>query len=1172
MEGCYIALSPEEKLFFTRQQVSSSGSTDYAVFEVATCEECGKTALVGIVQNSHLIQASKMGQSVDYYYLAEEENDDIDETDDSVEESQNGQSNKKEYLLCPHCGAIVISDEVDKFPCDCSKSDLIRVKKASNFAIGARCGNCHAGAYRRYYLGNDAATAVLATSLYEELPELEFDSNPVIQSSENMFAKAASVSRKLFQKSARQFLVFSDSRQEAAKFACYLGKSYEEFLRRRGICQIAIAEHDNIVNSGYSVSDFAVKLTNYFTSKKSFAISNTDTSNLTVRSNRNAWVALLNELARYSSSTSLTSLCIIQFHYKGNTDEIVRGISENYNVTENIVRNLLDLLTFEVVKCGAIVTDSDSDINDDDREYIFYSPSQRFIKLLKSPDETRSVISNWMPRTKKGKPGEYHKNNKIYYVCKSLNISEAEAAKFLTHYFEFLHDQNDNPYNMISPNKDDTYVMPLHNFEVLVPGSKNAKWFRCKKCGRISQFNINGHCYSVRCEGIVEEIEPSSVGKDNHFAHLYTSDRMSPLFIKEHTAQLSKKESAEYQEEFVKKSINALSCSTTFEMGVDVGDLETVFLRNVPPLPSNYAQRAGRAGRSINAAAYALTYAKLSSHDLSFYKNPTEMIGGVILPPLFKIDNEKIVRRHIYAVALSMFFSLHDEQYNHNNAEKFINEKGYEQFIGWLNTRPERLKDMLLKSIPDENNLHARIGLDDFGWIEDFSGKEGVFTQLIAEYESNVKNFRDIIAKFIKDKELEKAAKCERKLKIYQNNKLVDFLARGNILPRYGFPVDIVELEQNSSSNSLSKLRLSRDLQVAIAEYAPSSEVIADGHMYTSRYIKKAQIGKDKQEWHTAYIGKCQNPNCGTMNISLVPIPKEGFVCSSCGQKMTKFDFSESIEPKNGFVAEEEIKGVPMSKQERNYKSEDYYIGNTSAKTIDKHYYSFGGVYVKVESTTNDSLMLKSSNVFYVCPKCGYAVAEDESIGDSKVEKDMLGQAPAITMSKSHKSLYGQHFCDNKTLLRRSLHHIFNTDVAKISFSCNTSNYKTMISAMYAILYSICHELNIERKDLKSCLSLKVMNDTHDYSIIIYDAVPGGAGHSRRLVTDDGKLLQMILEKAYQRMTECNCDPSCYNCLRSYDNQKLHDTLDRKLAATFLQQFLGNFSVLEEIDDLNKLF
>lgn len=135
------------------------------------------------------------------------------------------------------------------------------------------------------------------------------------------------------------------------------------------------------------------------------------------------------------------------------------------------------------------------------------------------------------------------------------------------------------------------------------------------------------------------------LSRNNHFAELYFSDRMSPLFIKEHTAQLSKKESASYQEQFIKKEINALSCSTTFEMGVDVGDLETVFLRDVPPLPSNYAQRAGRVGRSINAAAFCLTFAKLSSHDLSFYKEPKKMISGVILPPLFKVDNEKIVMK-----------------------------------------------------------------------------------------------------------------------------------------------------------------------------------------------------------------------------------------------------------------------------------------------------------------------------------------------------------------------------------------------------------------------------------------------------------------------------------------------------------------------------------------------
>lgn len=147
---------------------------------------------------------------------------------------------------------------------------------------------------------------------------------------------------------------------------------------------------------------------------------------------------------------------------------------------------------------------------------------------------------------------------------------------------------------------------------------------------------------------------------------------------------------------------------------------------------------------------------------------------------------------------------------------------------------------MLLRSIPDINNLHDRMGIEDFGWLKDFIGSEGTFTALIREYEGNLVQFDKIIKQYDKEKMRDLAAKCERKKYFYMKNKLIDFLARGNILPRYGFPVDTVELEQNTTAKNIDSLRLSRDLQVAIAEYAPSSEVVADGKLYTSRYIKRA--------------------------------------------------------------------------------------------------------------------------------------------------------------------------------------------------------------------------------------------------------------------------------------------------------------------------------------------
>lgn len=1164
LEGCYMTFNKNQKLFLTRQKNYLYKDKTFAVFEVSICNHCGNIAIVGVIENDFLVQTSRF-DNIKYFYLLDLENNEI--IDDEEIETSDDTNNKgpKRYYLCPECGKIIDLSKQSLSECpNCKSLDLIKIVEATNLESGPRCGNCHRGVYSRLYLGNDAATSVLATALYEELPEYTVvDNDSKINFDSNIFLSAVKKTKNN-NKKIRQFLVFSDSRQEAAKFACYLEKSYQEFLRRRGICQLIKSKHDELIQHEISVLDFVTYLKNLFSSKKTFANNTNDSSNLLAISNNNAWVAILNEIARANSPTSLTSLGILQFEYLGNDRiDIINELSNKYHVTSDNIKNLLNLLIFEIIKVGAICPNDDTDINDNDREYIFYSPSQRVIKKVKAPEEdSNKTISQWSPRNRQGKNDDYYVSAKLYYVMKTLKVDQKEAVNFLNDYFDYLTDEQ-NPYHLRNINNENKYVLRANTLQIKVHGDPKAKWYRCKRCGHISQFSLNHQCTVLRCDGRLEEISTEELVTNNHYANLYFNNKLTPLFIKEHTAQLSKKEGAEYQEKFIKKEINALSCSTTFEMGVDVGDLETVFLRNIPPLPSNYSQRAGRAGRSINAAAYALTYAKLSSHDLSFYRNPIKMISGSIIPPIFKIENEKIARRHIYAIALSKYFSLYPELYNSNHADKFINEKNYKSFIEWLNTKPIDLKDLLIKSLPQNKEFQSQLGIHDFQWLNDFIGNDGVFTNLIKEYEKNIDIFNDFIKEYKDADNLGKASKIQNQLRLYKINQLIEFLARGNILPRYGFPVDTIELEQRTTAKNLDKLRLTRDLQIAIAEYAPSSEIIADGKLYTSRYIKKSLVDKDKKEWQIGYIGRCSNKDCQTINYSITPIGNNNR-CVACGQLLNKMFFDESIDPKSGFATEEQAKEVPLSKQEKNYKSEDFYIGNQQAKLIIKNDFKINNIGVSIESTTNDTLLVRSSTFFYVCNKCGFSYSAEEIAETNKKNKlAITRKARTINIEKTHKNLFGNN-CSNKILNKYYLHHTFNTDVAKINFDYNTSDLKTMQSVMYAILYAFTDELNIERRDVKACLSKTVLNKTNHYSIIIYDAVPGGAGHSRRLVTKDGKMLNRILNKALMNMKDCKCNPSCYNCLRSYDNQKIHDNLDRNLAIEFLQSFEGG-----EIEILN---
>lgn len=1163
LEGAFITLNQDKKLYLTRRNYAEIDGESWKVFEAAVCDDCGRIGVAGKTVHDRLeTAANRYDEEIEVYLLQSQgEKLDLDEDDDAEDEFEIG---KEDYLLCAKCGEIHHESQRTDFLCGHGAGSLVRVRLAEHRGIRneSKCPCCNLGHMKLFYIGYDAATAVLGTELFEQLPEseevLETKKAPVI-ATDNPFAIAAAPKSVVeIKKKKRQFLTFSDSRSEAAYYACYMTSFYQEFLRRRGIWHVIESNRESIGKNPWEISTLIRELTSYFDTNRTFASpGDNGTENLTATSKRQAWIAVLNEMVNARRSTSLVSLGILDFVYKGNSEELMNGVAQMYGQDAGDMKALFDLLVMDVVYGGAL--EGECSLTNDEREYIYYAAHpRRFIKCKESDaDRKKNYLNGWIPRVKEN--GKSFKNGRINRLIKSMGITEEKAKELLSMYWDAV--LIGSPCSL-TPEGDGEYFFTTDKFVVAV-GDETRPIYVCEKCGKTTMVNCKNQCTVLKCDGRLRKVTHESLIESNHFARLYAEKMMSPLHIKEHTAQLGRAEQQKYQEMFVNKAINALSCSTTFEMGVDVGDLETVYLRNMPPSPSNYVQRAGRAGRSIHAAAYSLTYSKLSSHDFTYFEHPERMISGKIGVPLFSISNEKVILRHIFAVALSDFFAHDPEVYNGNNADVLLNQDGYERLTAYLDARPAELKDILLRSIPSD--LHTAMGICDWSWVEKLTGADGALCVAVEDFRKTVKWYEKEFARLKRAGEIQGAAHCERQLKEYRRsqddnrgrNELIEFLVRYNVLPKYGFPVDTVELYQGMDFNQDKKLQMVRDLQLAVAEYAPDAQVVADGKLYTSRYIRKLPQTTG-QDWKEVYIAQCSNPSCMTWNHQKIEPSQEGVRCISCGNMIEKARWEPSIEPRKGFIAEPKPKDVPLRKPDCSYRSEDYYIGDQTRRVMyQKTFRVFDDEKLRMETSTDDSLMVVCNDHFYVCDRCGYAISSTSG----KDEKDFNSFAKSYT--KKHKSPWGKD-CSG-LLKRKALCHSFKTDVVRITFGTSRAkNQSTMLSVMFALLEAVSNVLDIERTDIKGCLHKVRYERSMIYQIVLYDAVAGGAGHVRRLVTDDCGIFQKVIREAISITKGCNCNPSCYNCLRNYYNQTIHDKLNRIEAYSFLEHFCGTATAIPD--------
>ena len=1135
LEGAYVVLGANKELAIAPRDKAFIGGKEFKSYKISVCQYCGHIYIEAKIEDTFLLQKKEYENKGinNFYMLVGDENEElfIDEDDIDDEDEEN------KFNLCGKCGRIEKSNAVNGCMCDCGQEHQVKVielvPKNNVLNKCASCGliNTQASVLRGFYLGQEAAASVIGSSLYEEIPAQAVEVlETVHEIDDEFFGESGSLSVKdiITRRVEKQLLVFSDSRQEAAYFASYFDFTYNNILRRRLFIEALkeIGEYSSA--DGVEINAAAKKLAGLF---EQHQIVDPDSSQ------KEAWKTILYEISS-NDRNSLENIGLISFEYQAVPIKQLGAFKEaDASTIQKILANSFKrdcMFDFPYAK----------DMLKADKEYYIYKGIESTMsKQLSKEENKKSYRKSWISSN--------NTNVRVDYLKKTLKMDDKnELNKYLEKIWDGIFVQRGGLIAKVP----DQYVMDISKFKIKTSIAHNIKWYICSKCGKLTVNNIGDVCPANRCDGVLKECDFDVDFPNNHYRTQYLELNIFPMKVKEHTAQLSPDTAKRYQEMFVKKDINVLSCSTTFEMGVDVGELETVFMKNMPPTPANYAQRAGRAGRRKDSVAYALTFCRLSSHDLTYFNAPIKMIKGKIYPPKFKTENEKIVKRHINAAIIAAYWKTFEGTYK--DAGTFFDDGNYEVLCKYIKALPKNIQDYIYEFVPVE--LKGKIS----NWLIDLVSADGILEKVHDQYVDELNE----LAKLRKEA-VEKAVQGDsvgdyiKKIDDYtekiRKENILAFLSKKNIIPKYGFPVDTVELvtsfDKNAISNSFgksSKLRLQRDLMIAISEYAPGSEVIADGDIYKSQFIKRP-TGQNKV-WDLFDFGVCPNKQCGHLNIKRhISDDENKFIgeCVICGNVVYKDN--TFIIPEYGFIISPQINKSTTKKPERTFRGEIYYVGdkNETIENVNKEL-RINSQIIKIKSTSNDELAVINTSNFYVCDSCGYAKVDERHKEES-----------FIIDKEYHNNPYGRS-CANKKLLRRTLGHKFKTDVAYISLSCYLEKERAL-SVVYALLEGVSQYLGIERNDISGTLHYNRLDSgVWETNFILFDTVPGGAGHVRRIgEADDGQLRNMLM-KSLEIVKQCRCgedsngDSACYSCLCNYYNQKHHDIIKRRYAIEFFEGIL----------------
>jgi DEAD/DEAH box helicase domain-containing protein len=715
------------------------------------------------------------------------------------------------------------------------------------------------------------------------------------------------------------------------------------------------------------------------------------------------------------------------------------------------------------------------------------------------------------------------------------------------------------------------------------------------------------NCLDYTC--VTGKYQPKPKSRPNYYQLVYNRNRSPRIYAAEHTGILERKDRENKEIDFKERpkfnSLNTIVATSTLEMGIDIGTLNTAINNSVPPLTSNFLQRVGRAGRS-SGSALITNFAQSKPHDLFYYEEPSDMMEGEIATPACYLEAKDILFRHFFAFCLDNWSG--NDPKNHSIPSRLIALRLLTTDLNTTDFFPNRIisyiksnESYLLKKFSDfyKPDLEDEKVLDllrEHLLEESFYKRlKRVFEKLKSEYQYIFDKRKEIddyikINKLAETDDERKNLESEKKAlwgikRLIDKRSLLEHLTNVGLLPNYAFPETGVTLNawvkhtQAKGSNSIPadhQFEIIRSASVAIREFAP------DNYFYSQGY--KFQIsGLNTYDWKEAgtLLQKRFCSNCDNIEIA---VKANESSCPKCGDSSWS-----SLKNQHVFVKLSGVKSVNTSERATLDDSND--DRDSSQYKISKHIrfdntsfqgawgmkdIPFGIEYVKnvdiqivnlgLTSTVDANKITINSieNVpyhgFVTCKHCGKSTSEPHK---SKFDKHFSFH---YGFCKHKNELYQGHRDEifEEVFLFREI----NTEAIKVLLPVQDFDGDAQVNMFKAGLelgLKKYYKGNPQHISIIDYLEFNAQNSRFDRYLVIHDNIAGGSGYLEKLFNPIE--FTEVITKAYQAIKECSCQfhgkDGCYRCIYTYSNQSIRDELSRSVAEKLFKKIVEKSSAWE---------